>query len=91
MSFPWLDRVAPASGGADRRAQVACSELSHRAALLYRLGFTAEAAIDRLRATIAWELDPISKHSDARHASLSDEAIAKIVHDTYARRPGAGH
>ena len=86
-----MDRTPAAANGADRRAEVARAELAHRAALLYRLGFTPEAATARLCATVAWELDPISKHSQGRHASLSDEAIGKIVRDTYARRPGSGH
>lgn len=85
MSFEWLDRTASPKGGAERRAQVACAELAQQAALLYRLGFTAEAATERLRARVGWE------QGDQRHASLSDEAVGKIVHDTFARRPGHGH
>jgi len=85
MSFEWLDRTPAPKGGAERRAQAACAELAQRAALLYRLGFTAAAATERLRARVAWE------EGDKRHPSLSDEAVGKIVHDTYARRPGSGH
>ena len=87
MSFEWLDRTASPKGGAERRAQVACAELAQQAALLYRLGFTATAATERLRARVAWE----EGDGDRRHASLSDEAVGKIVHDTFARRPGHGH
>lgn len=83
MSFTWLDRTPPRTDGADRRAQVACAELASRAGLLYRLGFSVEAATKRLIDRTAWELD-----GDARPASLSDAAIAKIVSDTFARRPG---
>ena len=86
--FDYLHATRPASGGADRRAKVAEAELVHRAALLYRLGFTPEAATARLCARIAWEFEPASD-AHARHPSLSDQAIAKIVHDTYARRPNS--
>ncbi len=88
MSFTWLDRTPPRTDGADRRATVATEELAHRAALLYRLGFTVDAATERLTARIAWEYDAPSKHSaHQRPSSLSDAAVAKIVKDTYARRP----
>jgi len=89
MSFPWLDRTPPRTDGAAQRARVAADELAHRAALFYRLGFTAEAATRRLIARTAWEFDPPSKARGAhrRPDALSDAAIAKIVSDTYARRP----
>jgi hypothetical protein len=85
MSFEWLDRTPAAKDGGERRAQAACAELAQRAALLYRLGFSVAAATERLRARVAWE------EGDQRHPSLSDESVGKIVHDTYARRPGSGH
>jgi len=84
MSFPWLDRTPPRTNGAARRAEVAVAELANRAALLYRLGFTATAATARLVARIAWEYEGPHQRPD----SLSDQAIAKIVSDTFARRPG---
>jgi hypothetical protein len=88
MSFPWLDRTPPRADGPARRAAVAATELAQRAALLYRLGFTADAATRRLVARTAWEYDVASKHSPHRRPeALSDQAIAKIVSDTYARRP----
>lgn len=83
MSFSWMDRTPPRTDGADRRAKVACTELASRAGLLFRLGFTAEAATRRLIDRTAWEYD-----GDLRPESLSDQAIAKIVTDTFARRPG---
>jgi hypothetical protein len=89
MDFPWLECTPPRSDGAERRAKVAADELAHRAGLLYRLGFSEAAATARLTARIAWEYDPSSKAgAHRRHASLSNQAIAKIVADTYARRPG---
>lgn len=88
MSFPWLDCTRPRAEGAARRAEVAAAELATRAALLYRLGFTAADATRRLVDRVAWEYEPVSKYGTlGRPESLSDQAIAKIVGDTYARRP----
>lgn len=89
MSFPWLDCTPPRTDGSARRATVAAEELAHRAALFYRLGFSEAAAIARLVARTAWEFEPSAKTGGPHHrpASLSDQAIAKIVRDTYARRP----
>jgi hypothetical protein len=83
MSFPWLERTPPRKDGATRRANVAALELADRAGLLFRLGFTEQAATKRLVARIAWEFDG----GDKRPAALSDAAIAKIVSETYARKP----
>ena len=82
MSFPWLDPTPPRKDGAQERAKVAAAELAHRAGLLFRLGFSEAAATKRLCQRIAWE------HEGDRPASLSDQAVAKIVADTYARKPG---
>ena len=88
MSFEWLESTRP-RGGSKLRAQVAAAELADRAATLFRLGFSKEAATARLTARVAWEFDPPSKTGHhKRPESLSDAAIAKIVADTYARRPG---
>jgi hypothetical protein len=89
MPFPWLSCTPPREGGADRRANVASAELASRAGVLYRLGFTQADATRRLAAAIAWEYDTGSTHTAFRRPdALSDQAIAKIVSDTYARRPG---
>jgi hypothetical protein len=88
MEFPWL-QTKPPHGGAAARARVATDEVAHRAGLLFRLGFSEAAATTRLCARVAWEYDPPSKHGPHRRPdALSDPAIAKIVADTYARRPG---
>jgi len=88
MSFHWL-QTKPPHGGGDIRTRVAVDEVASRAGLLYRLGYTEAAATKRLRARVAWEYDPPSGHGPHRRPdSLSDQAIAKIVADTFARRPG---
>lgn len=90
MSFPWLDCTPPRRNGSKLRAEVAAAELADRAATMYRLGFTKHQATQRLSQAIAWEFDPPSKHGHhKRPEALSDAAIAKIVADTFARRPGS--
>ena len=89
MSFEWLEPAKGRKDGSQQRAKVAAAELAHRAALLYRLGFSQAAATARLTASIAWEFEPPSKSGPhKRPDALSDQAIAKIVADTYARKPG---
>jgi hypothetical protein len=88
MPFPWLHCTPPHPDGADRRAKVASAELASRAGVLYRLGFTQADATRRLAAAIAWEYETGAQTTIRRPAALSDPAIAKIVADTYARRPG---
>lgn len=87
MSFPWLSRTNSVAGGADRRDKVVADELASRAGLLYRLGYSEADATKRLIAHIAWEYDqPQSQYK--RPESLSDQAISKLVAETYKRRPG---
>jgi hypothetical protein len=90
MSFPWLACTTGRADGTRRRTQVAAAELADRAATLFRLGFSQAAATTRLVARVAWEYDPPSRHGGPhrRPDELSDAAVAKIVADTYARRPG---
>jgi hypothetical protein len=92
MPFPWLSCTQPSADGGERRTQVAIAELTSRAGLLYRLGFSESSATRRLIARVAWEFDPSAKHSAHRRpAALSDQAIGKIVADAFAkagRRPG---
>jgi hypothetical protein len=89
MDFEWLERTPMHKHGSKLRAQVAATELADRAGTLFRLGFTQAQATARLTARIAWEFDPPSKHGPhKRPDGLSDAAVAKIVADTYARRPG---
>jgi hypothetical protein len=88
MSFEWLEPTPHRKHGNKLRAQAAAVELADRAGTLYRLGFKQADAVARLTARIAWEFDPPSKHGGhKRPEALSDAAIAKIVADTYARRP----
>jgi hypothetical protein len=89
MSFEWLDRTPPRKNGSKLRASVAITELADRAGTMFRLGFSQASATARLTARVAWEYDPPSKTGHHRRPdALSDQAIAKIVADTYARRPG---
>jgi hypothetical protein len=87
MSFEWLAR-APIKHGKPH-AQAATAELADRAGTMFRLGFSQKLATERLSARVAWEYDPPAKTGAHRRPdALSDAAIAKIVADTYARRPG---
>ena len=90
--FDWLSPTRPPDGGHERRARVACDELAHRASMLCRLGFSEAAATERLVSRAAWEFEQTSaasgKGAHRRPEALSDQAIAKIVAETYARRPG---
>jgi hypothetical protein len=89
MSFPWLDCTPPRRNGSKQRADVEAAELADRAATLFRLGFSKQLATRRLCERVAWEFDPPSKNGyHKRPDALSDQAIAKIVADTFARRPG---
>jgi hypothetical protein len=85
-SFPWLAPTTARTDAPQRRNRVAADELANRAGLLYRLGFSEKAAAQRLCARVAWEYDEAA--GGKRPASLDDAAVAKIVADTYARRPG---
>ena len=82
-SFPWLASTQQKPD--NRRDRVAKDELANRAGLLFRLGFSEKAATERLCKRIAWEFDPSC--GGKRPASLSDDAVAKIVAETYARKP----
>lgn len=91
MRFEWMECTPGKTNGSKLRAEVAAAELGHRAATLYRLGFTEKDAVARLCARTAWEYEPCSKPGAGCHRrpdALSDQAIAKIVADTYKRRPG---
>jgi hypothetical protein len=90
MSFEWLDCTPGRSNGSKLRSDVAAEELADRAGTMFRLGFSQAEATKRLCERIAWEFDPPAKTGSChkRPDALSDQAIAKIVADTYARRPG---
>jgi hypothetical protein len=88
MPFPWLHCTPPRPGGAERRTKAATAELASRAAVLYRLGFSEADAARRLAAAVAWEYETGSNPADRRPDALSDQAIAKVVSDAFARRPG---
>lgn len=75
------------TNNAARRTEVARAELASRAALLYRLGFSVADATARLVARTTWEFDP-ARGAHRRPDALSDQAIGKLVAETYARKPG---
>jgi hypothetical protein len=72
-----------ARSGHERRISMYRTELAQRAALLQRLGHSAEQAAARLRANLAWDFE--GPGAGARPESLGDEAIAEIVRLAYAR------
>ncbi|MGE0550399.1 MAG: hypothetical protein AB7O24_04650 [Kofleriaceae bacterium] len=84
MPFPWLSCTQPRRDGADHRTNAAIAELTSRAGLLYRLGFSEPMATHRLIARVAWEFEPTAG-SHRRPAALSDQAIGKIVSDAFAK------
>jgi hypothetical protein len=89
--FAWREPSRSPADGHEHRVRVACAELSHRAGLFFRLGYTEAEATARLVARIAWEFDPVSPSGPGAHRrpdALSDQAIGKLVAETYARRPG---
>ena len=89
MPFPWLACTPPREGGTERRVKAATAELTSRAGVLYRLGFSKADATRRLAAAVAWEYDCGAKPRLVRRPSaLSDAAIGKIVADAFERRPG---
>ena len=88
MDFEWLECTPGRKDGSKLRTNAACAELADRAGTMFRLGFSQAKAIERLCAHVAWEYDPSSKRGyHKRPDGLSDQAIQKIVADTYARRP----
>ena len=91
MRFEWMECTPGKKNGSKLRADAAAAELANRAGTMYRLGFLEKDAVARLCARVAWEYDPSSKPGRGWHRrpeALTDKAIAKIVADTYARRPG---
>jgi hypothetical protein len=89
VSFPWINEAVRRSSDKDlesRRQQVR-TELGQRAAMYYRLRFSKERAVERLRANVAWDY---SVGSVGRPSWLTDAEIESIVAKTYARRPSFG-
>ena len=82
-----MNTTSPRASAVDARASAACAEIVSRAGLLYRLGYSDADATQRLCATIAWEFDQPGTGAHQRPAALSEQAIAKLVTETYARKP----
>jgi hypothetical protein len=88
VSFPWLDcNLAGSATGASHRLEQSTRDLRDRAAMMARLGFSAQECTRRLQARVAWDYEPASRHGGphARPAGLSDAAISQLVTDTFAR------
>ena len=83
----WMTTTPPRTSAVDARATAACAELVSRAGLLYRLGYSEADTTQRLCATIAWEFDQPGTGAHQRPAALSEQAIAKLVTETYSRKP----
>ena len=86
MHFSWLDPTPRANQNTARLA-AAKREIATFAALLYRLGYSVEAATARIAQRVAWEFDQPATGSHRRGNDLSDAAITELVAATYARRP----
>jgi hypothetical protein len=59
-------------------------EVAIRAALFYRLGFSADEACERILANVSWDFEV---GCDGRPSWLSDSEVKALVDSTYARRP----
>lgn len=59
-------------------------EIEARAAMFYRLGYSAAAAADRIRTNLKWDFEATPKR---RPKSLTDAVVDKLVLETFARRP----
>jgi hypothetical protein len=73
-----------AARGAERRIDMYRREVAERAALLYRLGYTAEQATARLSANADWDAA-----AGTAPRPLDAHTIGEIVAATFARRPAA--
>jgi hypothetical protein len=56
------------------------TELSQRAAMLRRLGYSRDRTLARLRANVAWDYEV---GAGSRPADLDDAAIARLVDEAY--------
>jgi hypothetical protein len=81
LTFDWMT-VPPGKHNNQRRDEMYRRELEERAALLFRLGYSAARAKARLAGNVAWDFE---LHGRPRHAADVD----KIV-DAVFRRGGRG-
>lgn len=70
--------------GDDRRIDMYRREVTERAALLHRLGYSAEQAAARICANAAWDFEV---GAGPRPEALGDAAVTEMVRHVYARRP----
>jgi hypothetical protein len=87
VSFPWINPEVrrPAKRSSESRVAQVRTELGQRAAMYYRLRFSKERALERLRANVAWDFE---LSGSGRPSWLSDRELEAIVNATYTRRPG---
>jgi hypothetical protein len=83
MSFDWLERATPRKRHSQAREEMYRRELEERAALLYRLGYSAKRTKARLAANVTWDFE---LHGRPRHAGEVD----KIVDAVFRRGGRAG-
>lgn len=84
MSFPWYETKRP-KPSSQKREDMLRSELEDRAALLYRLGYTKQAAKSRLRANVQWDYELRGKPRSVE----TEREIDKLVDAVY-KRGGSG-
>ena len=85
VSFSWMNEAGRRSPKRDEESHESQfrKELAQRAAMYYRLRFSKERALTRLRANVSWDFE----QSGARPSWLTDDEIVAIVNTTYRRRP----
>jgi hypothetical protein len=81
MTFAWYEVKRPRVD-AEKRERMVRDELESRAALLYRLGYSAKHVKARLRENLTWDFE---LHGKPKH----DKDIDRIV-DAVFRRQGGG-
>ena len=83
MIFDWMQTRSPTKRNQPKRDDMYRRELEDRAALLYRLGYSAKRCKARLAANVAWDFE---MHGRPRHAAEVD----KIVDAVYRRGGRSG-
>jgi hypothetical protein len=72
--FPW-EATPPHQRGSEARDQMYRRELEQRAALLYRLNYSAKQVKARLSASVAWDFE---LHGRPKHALEIDRIVDAV-------------